>query len=268
LRKTLLRYARSFIKEIKMVKLHSSEMFINDPVDMWGKEHTIGNAELAARLGSPITFDRRGTIWWYDTFDNSAFAWKKTLFGTGASATLSNEYPYVGDGCAKIVHGNTLDDYTIISKNIGSAATSRIGISAVLNYTAVTNISCALAMKASTGTRIIGAAVRVKNNSLSYGNSTGMSFRIGTEFTEFDATHELSSYSSLPLKFVIDVDKEKYVRCMISGDEIDMTGYTPCVTAYGGSREILPHLVVVNIAGAANNTAYFDNVVLTVEEPE
>jgi hypothetical protein len=240
---------------------------VKDPVDAWNNEHTIGNAELAARLGSPMSFDRRGTIWWYDTFNSSTFGWRKSLSGTGASATLSNDYSYVGDGCAKLTHGNTLGDYTIIHKTIGSSATSRVGIEAILYYTGVTNITAVLAMTAHTGTNIIGAAVRVKNNSLSYGNDTGMSFRIDSEFTEFDTSHELSSYAALPLKFVLDIENEKYVRCMISGDEIDMSAYTPYKIVHGGTRSISPYLCAINIAGAVNSDVYFDNIIITIEEP-
>ncbi len=38
------------------------ELYITDSVDVWGNIKVMGLAELAARLGSPMLFDRRGNI--------------------------------------------------------------------------------------------------------------------------------------------------------------------------------------------------------------
>lgn len=250
----------------------SGTIFVKDPIDQWNKETTIGLSELATRLGSPSTFDRRGTVWWYDTFNSSNFSWVKSSTANGANATLSDEYPYTGEGCAKLTHGNLADSYMEMYKLIGSVSTSRIGIEAIIHFQSSVNLAAVLAIRIITGTRNISAAVRVQQaglGGLSYGNTNGNSFHDDWDFTQFDDTYSITSPASYPIKFVVDVEKEKYTRCMFGGDEIDMSSYEPYSVDYTNIRRIQPYIGVVANSGVTSNiTAYFDNIIITIEEPE
>ena len=62
----------------------SGTVYIKDKPDSWNKEHTIGNAELAARTGSNMVFDRRGTVYIQDNFDDAPLKWTADTTGSGA----------------------------------------------------------------------------------------------------------------------------------------------------------------------------------------
>jgi len=63
--------------------------------DYWGyspKDVThpsLDVGELAARLGSPVSFDRRGSVVWYDSFINGMAAWE------AAGTSGYDVYPYI-----------------------------------------------------------------------------------------------------------------------------------------------------------------------------
>lgn len=54
-------------------------------------------AELAARLDSPITFDRRGDVTLIDTFKDGRRSWQAPAPGTGANTALSPDH-FLTDG--------------------------------------------------------------------------------------------------------------------------------------------------------------------------
>ena len=87
-----------------MVKLHSARRYIKDPVDVWGGERTIGNAELAVRMKAPAitSIIGDGNVLWWDDFGPSVN--KYELFQIiGGSALRSTDYSKDGDISLKCV---------------------------------------------------------------------------------------------------------------------------------------------------------------------
>lgn len=254
-----------------MVRLIPSHVFVKDPHDVWHKEHTIGNAELAARLGSPITFDRRGTVFAMDSFEDSPLKWPVTNYvtggGTGHSATLSNTNAYSNGGCVKIVAPNVVNDGLFVSRYFGGLALNRIGIEAkIMPLSAVTD-SAILHMQIHTGSRALYSAVRLNNTGhggLSY--QSDVNKYLPTHYTTFDDTFTISNGVYYPLKFVVDVENEKYVRCMFCGVEIDMSDYTVPAIDSTYAQFIWVNMLLM-AKGVTSNTYYFDDVIITVEEP-
>lgn len=62
--------------------------FIIDSSDAWGQMLAVGNAELAARLGSPLRYDRRGSIVVAEDFSRGFGVWVKKYWGTNAAVEL------------------------------------------------------------------------------------------------------------------------------------------------------------------------------------
>lgn len=63
--------------------------FIIDSVDAWNQMLTVGNAELAARLGSPLKYDRRGSIVVATDFSLGYGVWVKKYSGSDSAVTLT-----------------------------------------------------------------------------------------------------------------------------------------------------------------------------------
>ena len=244
---------------------------VTDPEDVWGKSHQMGNAELAARLGSLSTFDRRGTVFAYDDFEDVPLKWLSSFGtdggGTGHSITLSDEYPSRGSGCMKIVPPNATNDYSRAHRFIGGAATHKIGMEMNITFKGTVNIKPSIIFRAFTGTRQINAGIRLQQSGLG-----GLSYlhdlhpHLDASYTTFNDDFLLDKNTSYPLKFVVDLDNEKYVRCMFGGTEIDMSSYTPYAVDSTYCQRVQAEVYVVSNY-ADNPAMYFDDFILTIEEP-
>lgn len=247
------------------------EMFLNDTTDIWGNINTVGLAEVAARLGSGVSFDRRGTVFVLDDFESAPLKWS-TNFGTGGggtghSITLSNEYPSRGTGCMKVVPPNVANDYSRAYRLIGGVATHRIGMEANITFKGSLNLKSSIILRAFTGTRQINAGIRFEQDisgGLSYLNNTGAQGHLDASYTSFDTSFSIDQNTSYPLKFVVDLDTEKYVRCMFGGTEIDMSSYTPYAANSSYCQRVQAEVYVVATAAFP---VYFNDFILTIEEP-
>lgn len=52
--------------------------------------------ELAARLGSPIIYDRRGNVLWFDDFEGGLRKWEEVHAGVAGTVRISANYPLSG----------------------------------------------------------------------------------------------------------------------------------------------------------------------------
>jgi len=69
-------------------------------------------AELVARLGSLVIYDRRGDLVWCDSFEYGLQAWEKDPQGTGAAALVTCEAFRSRGFCAKMIAGS--DGYALV----------------------------------------------------------------------------------------------------------------------------------------------------------
>ena len=83
--------------------------------------------ELAVRLGSIITFDRRGDIVWFDDFEGDVFKWERDPSGVDAAIIVSPEAARNGAFSAKLTTGNLADDHATILHHLPYPVTSRVG---------------------------------------------------------------------------------------------------------------------------------------------
>ncbi len=86
------------------------------------------NAELAARLKSIVTFDRRGNIIWMDDFEGAILLWETALSGTDAAIAISAASAHQGSTSCKLTAGKTATRYAIIRKDLAPVKESRFGL--------------------------------------------------------------------------------------------------------------------------------------------
>ena len=84
-------------------------------------------AELAARLGSIDTFDRRGNVLWLDDFEDGIKKWIVTLTGGRGSVVWDAEHPHHGGFSALLTTGNVTGDMTRVSRDFPVPVVSRLG---------------------------------------------------------------------------------------------------------------------------------------------
>lgn len=99
----------------------------------WRKSTTIfephrGDAELAARLGSPHIFNREGDVIYLDDFENGFGGWDYVPSGLGATRFLTTDCILRGSYAAVLRPGTTPDKYIQISKRFQYPVLGNMGV--------------------------------------------------------------------------------------------------------------------------------------------
>jgi hypothetical protein len=247
-------------------------MFIKDPVDVWNTEQTIGNAELAARIGSLASFDKRGVVFWYDDFGNSPLAWITTTvgapLGSGYSSTLSDENVFRGAGTLKIVTSDTDDEYISTVRHVGGMASGRIGLDTVVTSDMAAANNAFMGLVCYDGTNQLSAGIKLGFNTISYKKSTTFEDFSNSEWTVFSTAYTPTNFSPTHVKLVIDITTQKYVRCIVGGIEYDLSDYAMWSTPSTTPQKVMPFFGALITATGATSYNHFDHAMLTRQEPQ
>jgi hypothetical protein len=219
-------------------------------------------AELAVRLGSIVSFDRRGDVVWMDDFEDNINRWYLTGLGTGSDIALSTTRAHQGAKSAALTPGNAVDDWACISKSTGAVIPSKIGFSIATTITDEID-HYIIEIEYYDGTKDHIAKLRYDriNKTLAY-------FSSAETYTTFAEGIKLKEYPALfyNLKLVIDVNSREYVRVLTDTVEYDLSGIG--YTTYNSTDPPLltvSYKVVNNDTG--NFTVYADNAIITQNEP-
>ncbi len=237
-------------------------VLIVDPTDIWGNVVGIGLNELIAVLSGAKRFDRRGSIFFYDTFEGGLSKWFTTCLGTNASAEVSSTYALFGGLSVKMVGGSDGGLSAKIFHRQYYPSASKLGLEfAFTVVSGADNIEWQIAIY--TGTRVVYGLVKYDQNltKLQYWNSASAwaDLQTGVNLSTLTGVFHVG-------KLVIDPATEKYVRFLLGKDEYDMSALSCEATDDTTAPYMLVSAKVVSDSGQ-NATIYVDNVVLTQNEP-
>jgi len=222
----------------------------------------IDNNELACRLGSSSTEDRRGNIVWSDDFESTTKKWALGASGTGSTMDLVDTVAHRGNGSVKCVTGNNTSDLNFMLKRFTLPSEHKVGTEIYVD--------------------IIDKAIKLTN--VVQGYSAPYYFGATVEFDvaadtikvtdENDVQHTLDGtipYNEnepmwVMYKLVIDWATKKYVRLILGNDTYDLSEYglkqSPTT-----KKDMLQVWYFINPTLDANKTMYFDDFILTQNEP-
>ena len=223
----------------------------------------INRAELAARLGSIVTFDRRGDVVWFDDFKDGVNKWAFTSGGTGSAFEWSSAASKYGGFSGKLITGDTKNDTGRIRKVIIPQPLSRMGIEYC--FTTEEGLSEILFFP------YIDDATTWLWPFIKYlpGYDTLQYF--GSDFAYHDLTTDQTLYEDVTLfhtiKVVADINKREYVRCLVDNINYDMAG----IPVHSADSLIEAGMIDVNIQIKTNldlnQFIYIDHVIVTQNEP-
>lgn len=216
--------------------------------------------ELAARLGSPVTFDRRGNVIWHSSFqENLAGEWTIALLGTGAAATLSTLKTLRGNTSCKLTTGDDISDYALIRKYLAYPQLGKIG--SEFSFTVNTGVIVHIYLILFTGALCYEAHVR-------YTPSTGkLELQYGSTTYVTIATVSLSNLQFHFVKLVVDFLAGKNVRLLLDSTEYDIAAY-PIYHFADATAAYLHTDIFAEAAAAANASIYVGHNIVTENEPE
>lgn len=235
---------------------------ITDPEDVYGNIHMVGNAELAARLGSINTYDRRGDTIWMDDFENANATKWGTDIDTGGSAALSTDRAWMGNQSMKTVTDDDAGDDVILAKAFCLPTEQKMAAE-MMYYMYGGKPIVMLKIVGYTGTSSFTGHVKYDHNTqqIHYYDSGGNP----VELTRTDSNVTVLEPWFL-MKLVVDWDTQEYIRFIFCSTEYDLSGISMQSTGNGTKKHI--EVYIYNEAGtAAASTVYFDNFILTQNEP-
>ncbi|MCK5642526.1 MAG: hypothetical protein KAJ19_17090 [Gammaproteobacteria bacterium] len=240
-----------------------------DSVDVWGNQPGVGLAEHAVRTGSPILYDRRGEVFWYNTFDQSPIS---MTYAGGVTGSLSLTTTARESG----QFGVKISTAIGVGANHGVRAwlpipllTTRIGVEAAFTIDddeQYKYLQCDIHTSA-TISYYPRLRLDVQNSLLQYMDNAGVYQNIGAVVLQEDLNTPLSLFYHM--KLVFDLATGTYVRAMFGNIEfagVEIAGIAMRDTGAGAQDMIdLQYVVYSNIAGGV--TSYLDMLVLTRNEP-
>ena len=219
--------------------------------------------ELAARMGSIVTFDRRGDIVWMDDFECGLMKWIATAVGTGAAVAESTAYARNGATSVKLTGGSDSAGQAGIAHYNPIPVLGRVGVE-ISAYRATTINNLRISHSIADGAALLKPAIRwvQSGTTLQYRDSDGnwqtfsSAFSFTTRATEFHT-----------FKLVTDIENRVYVRAIIDDTEYSLADIAIQAMVGAGSPE---QLLAVDLysRSSENDVGYVDDAIFTQNEPK
>lgn len=218
--------------------------------------------EAVVRLGSPVSFDRRGDVVWWDDFEWGLEKWSAEAVGTGGSVGISTERARNGRCSAHLVAGSDNTHLAGIHHDEPYPSSSAFGFESSICFPAdVESIEWSMVLFAPTGILSTRLYYHIPTQQLRYEDSAAALAVLasGVDLQGADRTFHT-------VKLVVDLRTNEYVRAIVNETTYAMAGI-PC-SVVGVSLVGRLH-VGVTFTGTAgqNDECWVDDAIITQNEP-
>ena len=217
--------------------------------------------ELAVRLGSIDTHDRRGDVIWFDGFEDGLVKWGTSKGGTGSAVDLSIVKARNGLFSARLVAGSDGGRFARIDKTVPFPVLSPMG--AEFSFQLQQNIdNLEFIFDLFDGVNVTQYLITWDdvNNNLLYQDSAGVD-----QVFASDVSLSITATLFHTMKLVVDMEKKVYGRLIL-----DDTSYSlAAIAALAVADVTIPAVRFrVNLIGRAGNNdlIYVEDVILTQNE--
>lgn len=218
-------------------------------------------AELAVRLGSIVSFDRRGDVYWFYGFNEGIGDFVQTKVGANSNVELvSTMYEHPPFSC-RVKVSASVGGYCSIKRRLAIPKTTNIGAQASLRISAATK-DIRIYLVSSNGTNRYESVVALKpldQKIQIYDGSLGW----------VDVATNLPAYTNIShfvhMKVVMNIDTNKYVRVMLDNTEYDVSTNVTKTVADTTARSIFTE--IMNVTNESTiDSVFVDNIIVTVNE--
>lgn len=218
--------------------------------------------ELAARLGSIDTFDRRGDVIWLETFETGLHHWLSFTSGTGAHIGLTTTRTHSGAFAARLTAGEDGGRYAQVQHAATIPAISPLGVEFAFHLVgSLYDIEVQLVLLDGTNQLVWAVHFDRVNSRLTYEDSGGSEVAFATGVV-------LSTGSTIfhVAKLVVAPATEGYVRFILDNTEYSLSGIAGAVSPSGAAGLLIVTITLTGRPGL-NDEVYLDDVILTQNEP-
>jgi len=218
-------------------------------------------AELAVRIGSPVTYNRAGNVLLIDGFEDGLNAWKQGLFGVGVEIVVSDERPYEGNVSCRMESGTGATPLAQINRFIPVHSECKMGVQ-VFFAPDDDLYSMRFGM-------IYDRAPTAHSFQINYRHTTGELhyYTAGAAFLPLASPgiqyHDDANWHNM--KLVVDTETGEYVRLYFDDVGYDMSGLLPYDQVWAAGPM---QYISIQAWGTAIQTGinYIDNVIVTYNE--
>ena len=236
------------------------EAFLMDSEDQWGNTIRVGNAEHAARMGSPSVYDWRGQTLFQQTFEQGMGNLVPTLAGVGAAVTVDPVYSLMGGYSLKMLGGSDLGMSALVQGIIGANPSPRVGLSVCWSAIGAYDYVTFGLLYSIAGTRYIARIIyEPTTGRLGYWNDTGAwTWFVATSISEGPSIFNWAKVS-------MDFTTGQYLRAMLNNEEHAI--HVPMATDGLGYDDAIEVEIQVFSTAGNNHGIYLDRYIVTVNEP-
>jgi len=237
------------------------EAFVLDDESQWGDVIKTGNAELAARLGSPRTWDWRGQTALFDDFSRGRGNLATDQIGTGADISLDPTYWQTGGYSLRLTGGSDSDRVVRVTLTPETPVAERVGVVACFSYLDYLETFTVTVDGYYNGS-ILRGAVRYNRGTdyVQYLNAAGSWVNLVNPYFASGA----SAFHRI--KLVVDFGLFTYRRILVADQEFGLGGQDLYVAGSGALSSLYVKFELKSRSGH-NDMAWLDHYVVTVNEP-
>lgn len=237
------------------------EAFIMDNANQWGEALRVGTAEATSRQNPIHSYDWRGNVIYFNTFEHGLPAGVVTLSGVGASVALDPAYWRNGGYALKLTGGSTIAGTAIWSMDIATTNTYRLGLACEFAITpTATRFAMRMDLDFAGLHKTFGVGVDVAGQQLQYIDPTGA-------WVNFHATELTPAPERFyKMKMTVDAFTGRYIRCLYDDESYPMGAYSGD-SAAGTGVTYTHYSFLLYSRPTFNDIAYLDSFVVTTNEP-
>ena len=233
---------------------------------MYAAKEVVGsmadNAELAARLASINTYDRRGDVVYLDDFESPVISWE---IGLGAGVVIIPDSTSVKSGsqALKLTLGAVPGGNALIRKWLHELGNLRVGAEIGFSVPQDT-YAFEIHILYYDGTFVYTGRATVDFNAeeLTVWDRTLGEKVVATGLKFYSLNHAYHV-----IKLVCDFKKEKFVRVLLNQSEYDISAYTVDRGGSGNEPMVCAYISLVDNGDGDVASIWIDDFILTENEP-
>jgi len=217
--------------------------------------------EVAARLGSIVTYDKRGDVVDFDNFEEPVLKWRLSRTA-GSTVILDNTNLRSGSQSVKLTPADAEDAYAGFYKSVPLIASTKLGFEVSFSYDA-DGIDLVILNDYYTGSYQYRPAVKID---LEAGKAYVLTTYPDTytEVADFAPADVVFWFSTI--KYVFDLATGYYKRLLLDNHEYDISSL-----AIGSREDTFPASLDINIKAytrvATGANCWIDDFIFTQAEP-
>lgn len=247
---------------VKLDKVGRISAFVIDSSDAWGQILAVGNAELAARLGSLVQYDRRGQVILATDFSDGWGPWRTLTNEEATTVVLDPAIYRQGGYSVKCTGGTAAAGNVKMFAQLPALPLRTLGLSVFFSYYALAaHIDLLLSYDDGITNHRGWFTFDVAAETLSVIDGEGDPHSVATG-VKIEEQERAFTY----MKLVIDGDNDSYLRVMFNDIEEDLSSVALQPLDTGG----IPKIGVSIWAYPRSEVAdiiYLDCPIVTINEP-